>query len=281
MLKALVPLAILLTGTNAFAAGTGPEIAYVKGGTYSEIYLVEPDGTRLRQLYRSKARMRIFTLDMKPGGGELAFEEVGATASTGTLKVLRYDDAGTLLETRASPVCRILSLDYHPSGSDLLYYDSCVGARRLDTTTMTSSPLGVPPGLNKIVWRSASQLVYNRSTSSASEVLVAPLSDPANTTLIGEVRLAQSMDVSTSGGLLLVDEVNFGTLSMFDMTSGTEQKGWQIGHQGHFSPNDLQVAYITGYDVRGQYIMIRNTNGLGGAFRLAGKGAFGALDWRN
>lgn len=281
MFKALVPLAVLLLATAASAAGTGPEIAYVKSGTYSEIYLVDPDGTRLRLLYRSKQRMRIFTLDMKPTGGELAFEEVGNTASTATLKILRYDNAGSLQETKALPVCRILSLDYHPSGSDLLYHDSCAGARRLDTNAMTSSPLGVPAGTNKVVWRNASQLIYNRSTAAASEVLVAPLSNPTSTTVVGEVRLASSMDVSTSGNWLLVDPVDFGALSLFNMASGTEQKDWQIGHHGRFSPNDLQVAYVTGYDVRGQYIMIRNVSGPGAPFRLAGKGVFGPLDWRN
>lgn len=281
MIKALVPLALLLTSTTAYATGTGPEIAYVKSGTYSEIYLVEPDGTRLRLLYRSKQRMRIFVLDMKPTGGELAFEEVGNTAATATLKVLIYDEAGTLRETKTLPVCRISSLDYHPSGSDLLYLDSCAGARRLNTATMTSSPLTVPPGINKAGWRNATELVYNRSTEAASEVLVASLSEPADATVVGEVRLAQSMDISTSGASLLVDPVDFGALSMFSMTSGTEQKNWQIGHNGHFSPDDLQVAYATGYDVRGQYIMIRNTNGVGGSFRLAGKGVFGPLDWRN
>lgn len=282
MIKTLIPLAILLTSTTAYAAGTGPEIAYVKSGTYSEIYLVEPDGTRLRLLYRSKQRMRIFTLDMKPGGGELAFEEVSATASaTATLKVLRYDAASTLVATKTLDVCRILSLDYHPSGSDLLFHDTCVGARRLNTTTMTSSPLGIPAGTNKAGWRSANELVYNRSTASASEVSVAPLSDPTNATVVGEVRLAQSMDVSTSGEQLLVDTVDFGTLSLFNMASGTEQQNWQIGHDGRFSPNGLQVAYVTGYDVRGQYIMIRNTTGPGGPSRLAGKGVFGPIDWRN
>lgn len=282
MIKALLPLASMLVADAAMAAGTGPEIAYVKSGSFSEIYLVEPDGTRLRQLYRSKQRMRIFALDMRPGGGELAFEEVGTSSSTATLKVLRYDNSGTLMETKSLPVCRISSLDYQPSaGGDLLYKDTCAGTQRLDTMTMTSTDLAVPAGINKVNWRSETELIYNRSTPNASEVLVAPLSDPSATSLVGELRLASSMDISTSGSLLLVDPVDFGTLSLFDMSSGAEQKDWQIGHHGRFSPDDLRVAYVTGHDVRGQYIMIRNLSGSGSAFRLAGKGVFGPIDWRN
>ena len=282
MIRTLSGLALLVASTVAAAAGVGPEIAYVKGGTFSEIYLVDPDGSRLRNLYRSGQRMRIFTLDMKPGGGELAFEEVSSNASSAaTLKVVQYDNAGSRLAVKSLAVCRILSLDYHPSGSDLLYFDSCVGARRLDTTTMTSTPLPVPPGLNKIGWRGAAELLYNRSTATASEVLVAPLSAPTDVQVIGQVRLAQHMDLSTSGQFLLVDPVDYGTLSMFNMVSGTEQPSWQIGHYGHFSPDDSHVAYVSGSDVRGSYIFIRRTDGAGARVALAGKAAFGVLDWRN
>ena len=282
MVKIVGAIALLLVGTaQAATPGTGPEIAYVKTGTYSEIYLVDSDGSRLRQLYRSAQRMRIFTLDMKPGGGELAFEEVGKTASTATLKVIKYDNAGSRLSIDSLPVCRISSLDYHPSGSDLLYLDSCAGARRLNTTTMTSSAIAVPPGINKAGWRGLNELVYNRSTAAASEILVAPLSAPGSASVVGEVRLAGSMDVSTSGAAVLIDPVDWGTLSLFDMSSGVEQKDWQIGHYGRFSPNDLSVVYVSGYDVRGSYVFIRSIGGGGSPFRLAGKGVFGPVDWRN
>lgn len=281
MIKTLSAFALLLASTMTAAAGIGPEIAYVKAGNTSEIYLVDRDGSRLRSLYRSAQRMRIFTLDMKPGGGELAFEEVGSTAATATLKIVQYDNAGSRLSTKSLAVCRILSLDYHPSGSDLLYLDSCSGARRLNTTTMTSTPVGVPAGINKAGWRGPEELVYNRSTSTASEILVAPLSAPGNTTAVGEVRLASSMDLSTSGQLLLVDPVDWGTLSLFNMSTGVEQKDWQIGHHGRFSPDDLSVVYVSGYDVRGSYVFIRKFNGSGSPFRLASKGPYGPVDWRN
>jgi hypothetical protein len=282
MLKAILTLGLLFAGSAGTAAGTGPQIAYVKAGTYSEIYLVEPDGSRLRQLYRSGLRLRIFTLDMKPGGGELAFEEVSCCSATNaTLKIVRYDNAGTRLETKSLAVCRISSLDYHPSGSDLLYYDSCAGARRLDTSTMTSTPLGIPSGVNKVGWRNAAELVYNRSTAAASDMLVAPLSDPGSATLVGTTDLAESMDVSTAADRVLVDPVDYGFLDMFNLNSGANTTNFQIGHYGRFSPDDQYVVYVTGYDVRGSYVMIRRTDGAGAPFRLASKGPFGALDWRN
>lgn len=283
MLKAILALPLLLLSAASYAAGIGPEIAYVKEGAYTEIYLVEPDGSRQRLLYRSKLRHRIFTLDMKPGGGELAFEEVASNASpNAVLKVLRYDDAGRVLSTQTRNVCRISSLDYHPSGSDLLFSDSCSGTGRLDTASGAVSPLGVPANINKVAWRSATELLYNRSTATASDIFTAPISDPANLTRIGEVRLVQLMDVSTSGNLLLVDPVDYGSLSLFDVSTGTEQKGWQIGNNGRFSPDDIYVAYTTGYDVRGRYIMLRRLDGQGAPFRLIGKTAsYGVLDWRN
>ena len=283
MIRATAAFALLFASTTAEAVdGIGPEIAYVKAGTFSEIYLVDPDGSRLRNLYRSPQRMRIFTLDMKPGGGELAFEEVASNAaSAATLKVVQYDNAGSRLAVKSIPVCRILSLDYHPSGSDLLYFDTCAGARRLNTATMTSTALAVPNGLNKIAWRSAAELVYNRSTATASQVLVAPLSAPTDVRVVGEVRLAQMMDLSTSGDFLLVDPVGYGNISLFDMNSGTEQKAWQIGNYAHFSPDDSRVAYVSGVDVRGSYIFIRRTDGAGTRFTLANKGPFDDIDWRN
>lgn len=272
-----------LIATPSLAAGVGPQIAYVKSGTYSEIYLVDPDGTRLRQLYRSGRSLRIFALDMRPGGGELAFEEVASSGGNGTLKVIRYDNSGTRLATKSIPACRILFLDYHPdpSRSELLYGDSCGGTRVLNTATMASTPVAVAPGINKAVWRGGSEFIYNRSTPSASEILLAPVSSPAATTVVGEVRLASNMDLSTSGNLLLVDPVDFGELSLFNMTTGQEQKSWQIGQHGRFSPDGTQVVYVSGYDVRGSYVFIRKFDGSGSKVTLAAKGAFGPVDWRN
>lgn len=282
MHRAILALGLLLTGTAATSAGTGPQIAYVKAGTYSEIYLVDPDGSRLRLLYRSGQRLRIFSLDMKPGGGELAFEEVSCCTSTNaTLKVVRYDDAGTRLETKSLPVCRILSLDYHPSGSDLLLVDSCSGAKRLNTATMSSTALSIPAGTNKVAWRNSTQLVYNRSTTTASEMLVAAVSSPGAATVVGTTDLAQSMDVSTAGDRVLVDPVDYGWLDMFNLNSGANTSNFQIGHSGRFSPDDQYVVYASGYDVRGSYLMIRRTDGSGAPSRLASKGPFGPVDWRN
>lgn len=282
MFRALSALGLLLVGSAATGAGTGPEIAFVKAGTYSEIYLVDPDGSRLRMLYRSGQRLRIFAMDMRPGGGELAFEEVACcSTANATLKIVRYDNAGTRLETKSLPVCRILSLDYHPTGSNLLFLDSCVGARRLDTNTMTSTPLAIPTGSNKVAWRNASELVYNRSTAAASEMLVAPLSNPGSAVAVGTTDLASSMDVSTLGDRVLIDPVDYGYLNMFNLASGANARSYQIGHYGRFSPDDQHVVYVSGYDVRGSYVMIRRTDGSGSPFRLASKGPFGPVDWRN
>ena len=281
MFRAFASLAVLLS-TAATAEGVGPEIAYVKAGTYSEIYLVEPDGTRQKLLYRSGNRLRIFTLDMKPGGGELAFEEVACCSTAhAQLKVVTFDNNGTRLATRSLNVCRISSLDYHPSNGQLLYQDSCAGTRSLNTATMTSTPMNVLAGINRVAWRNANELVYNRSTAEASEILVAPVSSPAAATVVGTTDIAGSIDGSTSGDLLLVDPVDFGHLNLFSLTNGTEQEKWQIGHHGRFSPDDQRVVYASGYDVRGQYLFIRNTDGSGAPFRLAGKAAFGPVDWRN
>lgn len=282
MHRALLTLSLLAFGTTASAASIGPQIAYVKAGTTSEIYLVEPDGSRSRQLYRSGQRLRIFTMDMKPGGGEIAFEEVSCcTAANATLKVIRYDDAGTRLETKSLAVCRISSLDYHPSGSDLLFYDSCAGARRLNTSTMTSTPLAIPAGTNKVGWRNATELVYNRSTPAASEMLVAPVSSPSSATVVGTTDLAESMDVSTGGDRVLIDPVDYGWLNMFNLNTGSNLTSYQIGHYGHFSPDDQYVVYISGYDTRGSYVMVRTTDGSGAPTRLASKGPFGPVDWRD
>lgn len=280
MIRCFAAAAVLLA--SPAYSGTGPEIAYVQAGNQDIINLINPDGTGARVLYKTPRGFRIFVLDMKPNGGELAFEEVSARSDgPATLKVIRYDDAGRVIETKTRTGCRILSLDYHPSSGELLYNDPCVRLNILNTTTMALTSVDAPDGINKAAWRGPDQLVYNRSTALASEVLVAPRTAPRNTTVVGEVRLAGTMDVSSSGSMLLVDPVDWATLSMFNMTTGIEQKDWQIGHYGRFSPDDTEVVYASGYDVRGSYLFIRKVSGPGSPFRLPIKGVIGPVDWRN
>lgn len=274
-------LSLLLAGAPATAAGIGPEIAYVKAGAYSEIYLVNPDGSALRRVYRAALRTRIFQLDMKPGGGELAIEEAD-TQGGRFLTVIRYDELGRLQSKSSIQTCQIGSIDYHPTNSELLYADLCQGAvevKLLNTQTMTAIGTGIVSG--EISWRGSDHVLFNQQTSATDEIWSVPLANLSGAEKIGDTRLVQSMDLSTAGDRLLIDNFDFGTLDMFSMSLGTAQTDWQIGSVGRFSPDDLQVVYVTGYDVRGQYVMIRNVTGPGSPFRLAGKAAFGPVDWRN
>ena len=127
MMKAYLVLGLLIsTAVPANAADIGPPIAYSIG---RNVYLASSDGSSTKLLYSGRSRKSIFGTQLKPGGGEVAFEETACCSvpSSSLLKIVRFDSSGVRVGTPASvSVCgRIVGLAYHPTDGSLLYASSC------------------------------------------------------------------------------------------------------------------------------------------------------------
>lgn len=280
--KCLALVAWLLAGTAA-TAQISPEIAYARGGPRADIYLSNfGDGTGRRLLYSGPSRSEVFHVDIRPGGGELAFEEHIKSRSgaglTSTIKVINYAENGSITgSVRSFPLsCLSGSLDYHPTDGTLLYRDCSTPSRirRLNTTTapMTSTDLGLPHDAFLATWLNATNLLYY-ADGKYWKVSTADLTSPT------EVLTAArgSLDPSTSGDKVLVS--GFGEIRLLDIVAG-QNPHFQVGDKGHFSADDQYVLYISG-DPGSQYLLFRRTDGAGRTGNLAGKGNYTAVDWRN
>ena len=106
MLRPVLAAALLAIGTTAVAqTAGGPPIAYVKRvSNGDEIHLVSPEGTEGRRIYKARSKVQITQLDLRPGGGEVAFLE-GFT----TLKILAFDDLGRPLAGNPREIRRVSS----------------------------------------------------------------------------------------------------------------------------------------------------------------------------
>ena len=123
-------IAVLLatTATNVQAQTSGgPPIAYAKvAGSGQEIYLVNPDGSGLKKIYATPAKRSVAWLDLKPGGGEVAWVEAGS-GSPRQIKILSLDGAGNPVGSPRALVgpCAPDTVDYHPTGPLLIISDIC------------------------------------------------------------------------------------------------------------------------------------------------------------
>ena len=289
MLKHLAFIASLLAGTAA-SAQVGPEIAYAKGGGGSEIYLINPDSTGQRLLYSGPRNTEIFHVDIRPGGGQLAFEEHskpkrGANPTNSSIKIIDYDANGLMVGSirTLQLTCLSGSLDYHPTDGTLLYRN-CTPQRihRLNTTNMASSDLGLSSDAFIASWLDTTHILYHTNPASLADrklwtVSTANLAAPT----VVAASPAGTLDTSTSGDKALLSPGS--DVRLVDVAAESIELYRTEAQRGHFSPDDLKVIYITGitFGKPGQYILIRNFDGSGSQTNLVGRGQFTALDWRN
>jgi hypothetical protein len=77
MVRPLIIGSLLAAAAGAAATAQtpgGPPIAYVKRlSNGDEIHLISPGGTERLQVYKAKSKVQITMLDLRPGGGEVAF----------------------------------------------------------------------------------------------------------------------------------------------------------------------------------------------------------------
>ena len=280
----------LLPGTAA-TAQTGPEIAYAstaaRGGP--EVHLTNPDSTGRRLLYKAPMGTEIHHIDIKPGGGELAIEEHKLSKSlketASAIRIIKYDASASLvgsIETLTLS-CRTGSLDYHATDGSLLYRDCSTPKRirRLNTTTLAHSDLGLSHAAFIASWLDATRILYyTYPTNSADRKFwTVSTADLAAPTAVLAFVSPGSLDTSTAGDKGLW---SFGTegIDLLQTTPPQIRSFQRQAGKGHFSPDDVSVAYIAGFPSN-QFVLIRRLDGSGSTTTLVGAGTHTALDWRN
>lgn len=282
----LLRTAILLTtaaAAQAQAAG-GPPIAYVKfEGSGASIYLANDGGSAPVKLYTTGSKRTIGHVDLRPGGGEIAFTEFGS-GSPRIVKILSFDDAGRPLGSarELGGVCGVDTVDYHPDGTKLIISEICAGAFQIaaiGTDGTGHVPLITSNNyLNKARWlKDGVSYVYARSGRNGGPMELCRNACEANDLLWTGSQLMW-MDVGRQSNLILFDSGGIYTHRL-DADTATLQTNFLTGTDGHFSPGDADVLYETPHEARGDYLMIRRSTGA--TVRLTAKGEYGSRDWRN
>jgi hypothetical protein len=290
MIRLLLGTALIATSLSAPAVAQsagGPQIAYVKvSGSTNEIYLVNPDGSGLKKLYTAPRKYGITTLDLKPGGNEIAFVE-RASGVPATLKKISFNDAGAAVGTATTIAlpCAPDYLDYHPTEPKLIFSAICGTNSTLATvntdgsaftalhqgptqTTFHGQPRWLPDGTYVYVYADdAMQLHLCRNECVAADRFYSASN-------IGRV------DVGRTANTALVDGPSI-YISEVDAAAGAVlRSNFITGRGGHYSPDDRNILYATNHSASGDYLQIYNGN-TGQIARITAKGTFGPADWRN
>lgn len=280
---ATIGVAFIATSANA---GIGPPIAYAKwAGITQEIYLVNPDGSGLTKLHTTPKNMAVGNLDLKPGGGEIAFSQGGA------LKILTYNSAG-----QPTAPLRSISIpcagntyaagkDYHTDGT-LLVSVNCGDGRSLwkvapgastATHVLDASYVDFPrflPG--------GTMFIYKTGISGIETERLWKDSWPPSGTpqLVGPTPVNPRVNVAnTSNTAIISNSPNF---KLVNVDSGVETPGCTQAKNVQYSPDDSKILYLN-VNRRGSSdtLVIHNSDCSGALFRLTGSSSFGpTFDWR-
>lgn len=273
---------------SAASAQGGPPIAYVKHeGTGSAIYLTNEDGSSTAKLYATAGKTRISAIDLKPGGGEIAFVE-RRNGSPWVIRILNFDASG-----KASGPARDLggpcypsNLDYHPTEPVLIIADVCnqrMNIARIGTDGSNHQKLQESPSPPPNEWwfdqprwlMDGSTYVYARAVDTAGQQLCR--NDCAGPDLLWEGYQVGRMDVARTGNRILFDGgTNY--ISELDADSGLLRRNIIAGIGGHYSHDDSRILYATPHSAKGNHLQIWSP---GGTSRISPKGDYNQFDWRS
>lgn len=267
----LVAFLSAMTST-AGTATIGPPIAY---STTSTIYLVNPDGTGLRSLYTAPRKLSVNSLDLKAGGGEVAFIE------NYRLKILAYDNNGLPVGAARAisiPCGTILAVDHHPSDGSVIARDGCspyhiwrvaAEANSADPEPLLTSTQPLGGG----VWSADGTRIYYQTADGVHAL------DP-NTGQSPNVHTGNSIwDVTRTGDRMIMSAASNGYF-VLDLNNGTRTDGCTQGQIIRFGNGDTQMVYRSTPDHGAPYILLQNSDCSGAPFRITGKsGTYPGLDW--
>lgn len=274
--KPVIAAALLCTGSAAIAQSTWP-IAYVKAeGSGASIYLTNDTGSQTVKLYSSPAKATITHIDLNPAGGEIAFIE-RRSGSAGLLKVLAFGSSARTIATQCVPS----TVDYHANGTLLIIADGCSNHMMISTVRTDGTGYQM---LRDGVWfdsprwlSDGTSYVYARAIDANGQQLCRNGCDASAGELLWSGPQVGRMDVGRTSDLVLFDR---GTsyISQVDADTGELTSSFMSGVGGHFSPADNRILYTTPHSASGDYLQIRNVDGLSN--RISTKGASAVSDWR-
>lgn len=277
MIRACLALGVLFSAAGA-AADIGPPIAYSVG---NKVYLASSDGSSISQLYSGGSRTNIFGVQIKPGGGEVAFEETAccSTPTSSLLKVVRYDNAGVRVGTPASlSVCgRISDLAYHPSDGTVLYISTCnQPLKRLNPASMTSAIVTLPYKPSKVSWLpNGSEFIY----AANAKIWRASIASSSSPTAVGEANCVQTLDAGNVTNRALWTDACADMLQLLDLSTG-QSAALRPGESPRFSPSDFEYVYLSPQSNAGRYLLISKVNGSGSQTRIGSRAKYLSVDWR-
>ena len=286
MLRLAVSLLFAATAGNAIAQTTAPPIAYAKlsGGT-QEIYVVNPDGSGSKKIYSSGNKRNIAAIDLKPGGGEIAWIEAGGNTPF-QLKVLTLDGAGSPVGPARvlSNLCFPNTVDYHPSSSVLILAELCSGTARISTIKSDGTGYAVLRSFNGYIdkprWLadgSSYIYIYDANNGTGTHICRNDC-DPAANDRLATLPALGRFDVARTRNAIIYDNGN-SFISELNLDTGVITSNIVRGTDPHFAPTDRYVLYETPHEAKGDYLMIYDsvTNS---SSRLSGKGEYTGKDWR-
>lgn len=282
MLKKSLLAIGLLASTAAMAEPVGPEIAYSLRGS-RDIYLINPDGSGKRLIYRGLRKTAIFALSLRSGGGEIAFEEVDSTGQTGRLRTVEFGASGIGTVTRTIPGCRF-DMDFHPTDGSLLLVEmgngaSCSGdIKRLAPGSTTPVSLGIDKDASKVAWLADGVTILFAAEGRIWKA-------PADGTTAPQEIVAQDCVASLEAAhqraqaLLDVGSVCGASLDRLTLDPPNLEKGIASGWSPSYAPDDQCFIYIVPAG-RGAYLTIRRSDGSGDESTVGSKANYTSVDWR-
>ena len=271
MRKILAAALATIVLPSAAGAITGPPISFSTGNS---IYLVNPDGSGLALLYQGARGTAVQSVDLKRGGGEVAFIE------NHVLKVLPYGAngrpiAGPRVISLPCPVA--LSVDHNSADDSLAVKDGCAPNHiwRVAAGAAAAYPQPLvtqPQTIGDVVWsRDGSRLYYEYidglrafDPATGANMVVYPDHTVWSPTLNGD-------------RLILAGTNN--TYFIHDFASGADAPGCTTGQMIHYGDDDAQMVYRIPARNLSFYVAVQNSNCLGGPHVLTRAGAYAGIDW--
>ena len=275
----------------------GPPIAYVtRASTGDEIHLISPDGSERFRVYKARSKTQITMLDLRPGGGEVAFLE-GYT----TLKILAFDALGRPLPgnpreiRRVSSPCSVEAPDYHPTNGSIIFVEGCGRDRAVRTVQAGASaadalPIFASTAVYRARWSRLADSIYYvglRPAASSSDPTYLYRYSPATSaaTELGVLNDWGTFDVARVGETVFWgSNDSFSILDLSDegaTTADAVALQCPRGSRMSRSPDDALAVFQSPWARgKGNYVMIGATDCSTDPTALTGKGSWGWIDWR-
>jgi hypothetical protein len=247
----------------AGASAAAPPIAFAKNGSgnVDEVWLVNPDGTGAVRVYRGTSKTNVTNVDVRPGGGQVAFIEF-YQGSNYRIKVVSYDANGVAQSTTTVPQpagCVNQGLDFRSDGlllfSQVCNSDTVLSIDTWDGTTVT--PVLANLGQNDTPWQvrwlpDGSGFLW-RSTglpATPQQLRESSLSNPSAWNVLWNIPSTSSavyIDAANQSSSILVTFAGPPAQVLqypFDSVSGVGSATLVAsGTEGHFSPDDSKIVY--------------------------------------